>query len=462
MIRIQKIILIALGVVFPSILFGQGNIEDLLYTEVDNLNPVYKPVVGFGIGTFNFFGDVRDPQQNPLNGTIGYKVNLATFIDNKQYLRANFFFMFGKLSGNERSYDDLMRNMNFQSDLLLFGVNINYDFDNFYKKYRKVHPFVSLGFETIVFNSKTDIYGSLPGESTEDILYHYWPDGTIRNLEFSPENIDDPSLTLMQRDYNYETILRGNEIFDFGSGNYPQYTFAIPVDVGLDFWVTDRLLFRIGTSYHFTFSDFIDHVSWKNTQGIIGDKRNDDFMYTYISLHLDLFSSKKTLAIQRLFADIELDLTLIGDEDNDGYMDGWDQCPDTPFGVETDTTGCPLDDDYDGIPNYLDDEPNSRYGAYVDERGVEISEEDLIARLDNSSAVAREDVALYLRTPGSYASYQQLTAEEIPEKFAKIDTNGDGYISFDEILDEIDNFFDFKSDLSSEDIYELNNFFFAQ
>jgi hypothetical protein len=462
MIRFIKIFLVAFGGVFPSVLFGQGNIEDLLYTEVDNLNPVYKPVVGFGIGTFNFFGDVHDPQQNPLNGTIGYKINMATFIDNKQYFRANFYFMFGKLSGNERSYTDLARNMNFQSDILVFGVNINYDFDNLYKKYRLVHPFISVGFETMTFNSKTDIYGSLPGESNEDIRYQYWPDGTIRNLEYNPGNINDPGLTLMQRDYKYETILRGNETFDFGGGEYPQYTFAIPVDAGLDFWISNRVLFRIGASYHFTFSDFIDHVSSQNTTGVIGDKRNDDFMYTYASLHLDLFSSKKTLAVQRLFADVELDLTLIGDEDNDGYMDGWDQCPETPFGIETDTTGCPLDDDYDGVPNYLDDEPNSRYGAYVDDRGVEIAESDLISMLDMSSAVRREDVELYIRTPGSYASYQNITAEEIPEKFAKVDSDGDGYISFDEILDEIDSFFDFDSDLSSEDIYELNNFFFAQ
>ena len=182
----------------------------------------------------------------------------------------------------------------------------------------------------------------------------------------------------------------------------------------------------------------------------------------YEVITLDLFSSKKTLAMQKLFADVDLDLTLIGDDDNDGYMDGWDQCPNTPFGVATDTTGCPFDDDYDGIPNFQDDEPHSRYGAYVDDRGVEMSEEDLIARLDMSSAVDRRDVPLYLRTPESYSSYRQLTAQDIPEKFRNVDSDGDGYISFDEILDAIDTFFDFESNLSSEDIHELNNFFFAQ
>jgi len=455
---IGRIIIVFVICVIPNMLFSQGDIEDLLYTEVDNLNPVYKPVVGFGIGTFNFYGDVRDANQNPLNGTLGYKVNISTFIDNKHIIRANFFFMLGALSGNERSYVDLKRNMNFRSDILLFGVNLNYDFDNFYKKYRRVHPFISVGFEVITFNSKTDSLVNIEGVDTR---YHYWRDGSIRNLPDDGTNEANPNLTLLQRDYDYETGLREH---DWGLGEYPQYGFAVPVDVGLDFWLSDRIMLRLATSYHFTFTDVIDHVSSKNDPnlGVVGDKRFDDFMYTYLSLHLDLFSSKKTLAIQRLFADVELDLTLIGDEDNDGYMDGWDKCPDTPFGVETDTTGCPLDDDYDGIPNYLDDEPLSRYGAYVDERGVEISEDDLIARLDMSNAVSRDEVELYLRTPSSYSRYQGATYEEIPEKFKKVDRDGDGYISFDEILDEIDNYFDFESDLDSDDIYELNNFFFSQ
>ena len=69
---------------------------------------------------------------------------------------------------------------------------------------------------------------------------------------------------------------------------------------------------------------------------------------------------------------------------------------------------------------------------------------------------------MYLRTPSSYSNYKNLTAEEIPQKFSRVDKDGDGYISFDEILDEIDNFFDFNSNLTSDDIYELNNFFFSQ
>jgi hypothetical protein len=452
----QKIAIFLMTLLFPVIALGQGNIEDLLYTEVDNLNPVYKPVVGFGVGYFNFLGEIKNPGWNLLTGTPGYTINVATFVDNKQYIRANFYFTYGSLSGNERSYSDLMRNMNFKSDILVFGVNLNYDFDNFYKTYRKVHPFISVGFETLTFNSKTDSITSIEGA---DVRYNYWPDGTIRNLPYTPSNINNPSLQMLSLDGKYETNLRD---YDWGLGDYPQYTFSVPVDIGLDFWISNRVLFRVGTSYHFTFTDVIDHVSSENTSGVKGKKGNDNYMYTYFSLHLDLFSSKKTLAVQRLFADVELDLTLIGDDDNDGYMDGWDQCPNTPFGIDTDTTGCPIDDDYDGIPNYLDDEPLSRYGAFVDKRGVEMREDDLIALLDMSRAVRREDVELYLRAPSSYSRYQNITSGEIPEKFKKVDKDGDGYISFDEMLKEIDNFFDFGSNLTSKDIYELNNFFFSQ
>ena len=42
------------------------------------------------------------------------------------------------------------------------------------------------------------------------------------------------------------------------------------------------------------------------------------------------------------------------DTDNDGVIDELDKCPNTPAGIAVDTCGCPLDDDQDGIPNYLD------------------------------------------------------------------------------------------------------------
>ena len=57
------------------------------------------------------------------------------------------------------------------------------------------------------------------------------------------------------------------------------------------------------------------------------------------------------------------------DSDGDGVEDRHDLCPDTPRGVEVDTTGCPLDADMDGVGDYIDQCPNTPRGATVDETG---------------------------------------------------------------------------------------------
>jgi hypothetical protein len=439
----------------------ENEFDDLLNEEVENIHPVYKPVVGFGIGVLNYFGDIKNNYYSPTLGTPGYKISLTTFVDNKHILKADFFFMGGTINANERSYTNPMHNFNFETSIYNFGIDVNYNFNNFYKnKNRRFHPFVSIGIATTVFNSKTDSLGSYYDsdlkQTVEDVPYHYWSDGTIRSV---PESTPDPGMAhLMSRDFSYETPLRQH---DWGLGQYPEYAFVIPFDFGLDMQLSDRLMLRLGNSFCYTFSDVIDHVSSKNTSGRIGKKGNDMFNYTYVSFHLDLFSSAKTLKIERLFRDVEFDPMLFGDEDNDGWMDGWDQCPGTPLGAVTDSTGCPIDSDQDGIPDYMDKEPNSRFGAWVNDAGVEITEADLIAKLDKSMAVNHNEIDFYIRKPDAYARKRNGNVT-IPDKFKSIDTDKDGYISFDEMLKEIDRFFDYQSKLTAGDIYELNSFFFTQ
>ena len=438
----------------------EDELDRLLNEEVENINPVYKPVVGFGMGILNYFGDIKNNYYSPTIGTLGYKVNLSTYIDNRRFLKGEFFFMGGKLNGNERSYVDPMKNFNFQTNIYSFGVDVNYDFDHLYKKKeRRIHPFVSIGIGTTLFNSRTDssatVFDSDLGITVQK-KYNYWTDGTIRDI---PQSLGDNSLThLMKRDFTYETPLRQS---DWGLGQYAQYAFFIPFDFGLDMQLSDRMMIRLGNSFCYTFSDVIDHVSSKNTSGRIGKKGNDMFNYTYISFHLDLFSSAKTLKIERLFRDMEFDPMLFGDEDSDGWMDGWDQCPGTPLGVATDSSGCPLDSDKDDVYDYLDKEQFSRPGAYVNDDGVEITEDDLITLLNQSMAVGRNEINFYIRT-GDFNSGRRDRGQPIPDKFKSVDTDKDNYISFDEMLKEIDRYFDFTSQLSATDIYELNSFFFSQ
>ena len=51
---------------------------------------------------------------------------------------------------------------------------------------------------------------------------------------------------------------------------------------------------------------------------------------------------------------------------------------------------------------------------------------------------------------------------DLPEKFHVLDTNGDGYLSFDELLVAINDFFDYRSFMDTQDVYQVINFFFAQ
>jgi OmpA-OmpF porin, OOP family len=61
------------------------------------------------------------------------------------------------------------------------------------------------------------------------------------------------------------------------------------------------------------------------------------------------------------------------DSDGDGVPDHLDECPDTPRGVEVDEVGCPLDSDGDGVPDYRDDCPGTPPGTRVNSRGCPIT-----------------------------------------------------------------------------------------
>ena len=64
------------------------------------------------------------------------------------------------------------------------------------------------------------------------------------------------------------------------------------------------------------------------------------------------------------------------DSDNDGVVNGKDQCPMTPAGVRVDATGCSVDNDNDGVMNSVDQCPNTPAGTQVDAKGCAIKDSD--------------------------------------------------------------------------------------
>ena len=434
----------------PVLAFGQEEAYDDLLQRVDTIeNPVYKPVVALSYGVLNFRGDVKNSSMSYAIGNPAFKFNIATFVDKKQNFTANFNFLLGKLNGNQYSFTDLEKNLNFQSDVYSIGVNLEYRFGHLIDKRFPIRPYISLGVENVNFSAKGDLVDK------DGLQYHYWSDGTIRDRD---ENaLGTPGI--LYRDYNYETDLRKREREDFNLGTYSQRSLAIPIDAGLQFQVNERAFLSLGISYHYTFTDYIDNVAYEGTS-VKGAKGNDGYFFSHIGIHFDLFSDPETRTVDLLYADVDFDPLFYDDEDGDFVLDPADHCPGTPYGVSVDTLGCPLDGDDDGVPDYRDDEPDTRQGKWVDERGVTQSEDAFYASLRREPAMKREDVKSYLDM--IEGNYTLSSSTVIPDKFKLLDTDGDGYISFDELLKTIDAYFDFKLELSIEELREVNEFFFSQ
>lgn len=423
---------------------------DEMLQRVDTVeNPVYKPVLSVGFGSLNFMGDVQNKLRYPGIGNPAIRLNVTTFIDNQQHFAANFFFMTGTLTGGQRSYTDLAKNLNFTSNVFAIGATARYEFGHLISAEMKLRPYVSIGIEQLNFNTKGDLFDE------NGMRYYYWPDGSIRSI---PEDGTGAAYPL-HRDFVYETDLRSYERDQYGLGNYNPRSVAVPLELGVSLKVSDRVFVSLGSEFHYTFTDFIDNVASEGTQ-IPGNRANDGYLFTHLTLHFDMFSDPETRTVELLYADVELDPIFFDDEDGDFVLDVADHCPGTPYGVVVDTLGCPLDSDNDGVPDYLDKEPGTPEGTWVDDEGVTLEEENLLLQLHRDEALKREDLEAYLALIED--RFRQRSVQQIPEKFAELDDDEDGYISFDELLKVIDEYFDFNVDLSLEELRQVNDFFFSQ
>jgi len=410
---------------------------------------VFKPVASISLGVLDFFGDVRNSFHGPSIGNYAAALNLSAHVDRNRYYIANFNVMMGKLGGNAYSYTDLEQNLNFESTLTSFGFSMEYRFGHLIARDALVRPYISLGVESIRFGAKGDL------RDANGITYHYWSDGTIRDIQ--EENTDPELSTILHRDYSYETDLRLREQEEFGLGDYNQYSIGFPVGAGFLFRIDPRTSFSVGVSYHYTLTDVMENVAYAGTS-IQGNKGNDSYLYTHISFSFDLF---KPAPGDPFYVEEAYDPLMFEDEDLDQVVDWNDRCPGTPEGVAVDTTGCPFDTDGDGIPDYQDLEADTRPGAWVDPDGTTVTEEEFLARMElRNSAMKREEVAPYMDM--ILAAYIIGSEVKIPDKFKPLDEDQDGYLSYEELLKAIDQYFDYQLDLSLPELKELNEFFFSQ
>ena len=328
---------------------------------------IFKPQVSLGTGMLTFYGDIGSNHQgyHPMVSRLATTLRLINPLND--FLDLGFYVLFGQISANERT---LTRNLNFNSNITTGGVTINYNFNQFLRKGRNVEPYIHVGLESIEFLSKTDL------QDANGNTYHYWSDGSIKDLDENDPNADN-AVDLV-RDYTYESDIR-EQNFD-GFGKYQERTLGIPLELGANFHVGNKLKFRVGTAVHFTFTDLIDGVTNESVGNRIGDARNDKLLYTHIAMSYDFnIKSKKKPKFNVIDEDSEQyyrEDTI--DSDGDMVVDHMDRCANTPPGVVVDELGCPLDDDLDGVANSFDDELLSMEGALVDMKGVTMTDDQHI------------------------------------------------------------------------------------
>lgn len=447
--------------------------KNLLDTVVEVLNPVYKPVLSFGAGVLSFWGDVQNSVTNPINGKYGFKFNVSTLFG-KNYFKGNIFATYGQLQGHNFNLTRQMQlqplplddmgnpiypNSSFQTEFWQVGITAEYGFGHLFGLIKRFKPYIAVGVSTMFFTPKGNIrYGPSNG------FYYAWSDGSLRDF---PENGPNAYMAqIIRLDKSYETDLSSANLYRIGS--YSQNTFTIPLDLGFDFYLSDRVNFRVGATVNYAFSDMLDNYSSKtvSTMGYPSkNSYNDIFTFTYFSMNLDLFSDPKTMLVERVFAELSGTFdygVFFADQDGDNVLDRFDACPDTPPGVAVDSLGCPPDYDNDGVFDYMDDEPNTPEGAIVNERGVQLSADALSDMYSkNSMAVPRSEVKV-IPLANVWTRNVTFTPGAIPDKFRIVDADADGYISFQELLKAINDFFDEKNTFTPDEIYELNEYFFSQ
>jgi len=317
-----------------------------------------------GIGMLTFYGDISSNNSgyHPTVSRIGHSLRLINPVS--EYFELSFYLLFGQVSANERTLD---RNLNFNSHITTGGATINYNFGHLLKR-KIINPYIQLGIESIEFLSKADL------KDKYGYTYYYWSDGIIRNMSENDPNA--ASAIEIQRDYSYESDIREENLDGFGK--YEERTFGIPVEIGANLHISDRVKLRVGTAMHFTFSDLIDGVTHESVGNRKGNDKNDRMLFSQIAITYDLTLPKKDEEIEEIKEDpfkyyredtIDSDLDLV--------VDHADMCANTPIEARpVDEFGCPLDGDKDGVPDYLDKELNTPDTSKVNEEGIAYTDED--------------------------------------------------------------------------------------
>ena len=422
-------------------------VTSLNYAQFDEDTPDVL-TIGAGVGFTSFFGDLATDSKVSALANIRkcYTINIEKRFTN--IIAVQLDGLYGSLAYNERS-NVIANNRNFESPLIQAGAHFIFHMDDdvILKRHNPFSPYLSVGASFIKFDPHSDLLDKNGNP------YYYWTNGTIRDQAQTATN--DTTAGYRYRDYTYETRLTDS------AQNYPRNSICFPLTVGLKWKFTPRIQGRIFGTYNITMTDRIDNLK--------ANGNNDKYVYTGFSLHYVLKKKDHT------YDDIDFDVLANEDEDKDGVIDTQDHCHHTPAGVEVDANGCPMDSDGDGVPNYMDEEPESKSGVLVDEKGRELTDELLAERKAAKEAVITKRHETFSED-ASFATLEEISEEieqtnsqnggnstnKIPEELREADLNNNGIISASEITAAIDGFFEGSNNFTVKALHELIDYFFEQ
>ena len=211
-------------------------------------------------------------------------------------------------------------------------------------------------------------------------------------LRYSFNNISQnskltPFLSIGGEFLNFKTEIQKTETTE---SQETETAIAIPMGIGVMLDVSERIGLDMGLRYHYTLTDMIDGVE---------EGASDNFLVTTFTVHYDLFTPKprkaRPYSDQRFYAEVNFKALDVEDSDGDMVADIDDYCPETPEGVKVDANGCPVDDDKDGIPNYIDEEANTPRGTIVNEKGAQLTDEQSKSMYSKFNAASREYANVY-------------------------------------------------------------------
>ena len=152
--------------------------------------PIIRTSISLESGFLRFQGDAANCRFSNGNTNLGMAFNL-----HYSSWRLSFNASSSKFAWNEQA--NLGRN-NFQCSMQSAGVMVGRFLFNS-NEGKRFNPFAMLGISGLRSNTKSDLFDK------NGIAYHYWNDGSIRDI---PESFENTSTAVkLTRDYSYETSL---------------------------------------------------------------------------------------------------------------------------------------------------------------------------------------------------------------------------------------------------------------